>query len=594
MDKTIKILKIALEANPENWETRRHLAEMLAENGAGDEALILLKDAPEIPSTDDDELFVAEQFLASEPSKAAPHIDRVLKRNKGSAHAHWLKAQVFQSLGLSEDARKHYTTATVLDDQYVSSEFEGMLGDAPESVSAPIAEAVAVEEEVTPVVEEVPDVEEAPQAVEESAPVVSAGAASSQRLATPLVAKQTDAAPPVPQEAPAPSLTAAAASAPVNDLSNQMLADRMEATQAQAKKKNKAVAVFVAGLIHAAVILACLLWYLNAGPLPEPSVVMQMKAPEDQQERIDKKAIAQNLPQRPSSSSASRARVIAANATSPIAVPEVEIEVITDEIIGAGDSFGMGSGWGDGDGSGGGGTVRFFSEEKKARRVLYILDYSTSMMSPNSEGNSRIQVLKDELKESIKGLDPSMRYTVVFFSGMAWLQDENPNNNAVIGRMGMQDVELEVTWYDASKKNKEETFSKVDSMSLAPSNTGTLWMSGIKPSMKISPKPDQVFFLTDGECQDYIRMGANSSYDEFFNEFVTNTKAWEGFLEQMLEVIPSGLPINTVSMEMPGTAAARLAELASKTGGSFSIVKDGRTYKGKAAQKFTREKYNPM
>lgn len=231
-----------------------------------------------------------------------------------------------------------------------------------------------------------------------------------------------------------------------------MMARRVEETQAKAKKKNRAVAVFSAGVLHALVILLCLFWILKPGPLPEPSVIMSMKAPEDLREQIEKKTIAQYLPQRPSSSSASRASVIAANTTSPLTAPIVEVEEITDDVLGAGDSFGMGSGWGDGMGGGGGGSVRFFGDEQQAKRVCYIVDFSFSMGSTNVEGETRIAMLKRELKESIQNLAPSMRYTVIFFSGMPWLQDENPESGQVIGRQRMADFELDVTWYMRVRK----------------------------------------------------------------------------------------------------------------------------------------------
>ena len=77
----------------------------------------------------------------------------------------------------------------------------------------------------------------------------------------------------------------------------------------------------------------------------------------------------------------------------------------------------------------------------------------------------------------------------------------------------MQDIALDVTWYDASKKNKQATIDRINGMALAGQRTGggTIWMSGFEPAMRIKPKPDLVYLLTDGMCQDYINMG-NGSY----------------------------------------------------------------------------------
>lgn len=590
MNKTLKILRTALDASPDNWETRRHLVELLEEEGDTDGAMDLLLAAPAVPLEADDELFAAERLLPAHPSKAAPLVDRALRRDKSDARAHWLKAQVFQTLGLSEDARKHYTTATVLDETFQDAAFEAALeGESPAVPSAgapvvaipeePRAPVAASDPEPTTISEPEPEAEFETEPEPDSeregiaAPALVTGAAPVLQTAQAVV----------PQVA-VPEATAWSAAS---------LAQRMERSQQEAKKKNRVVSVLFAGILHALVILLCLFWILKPGPLPEPSVIMAMKAPETMTEKVEKKAIAQNLPQRPSSSSASRAQVLAAKTTSPLAVPEIEIENITDDILGAGDSFGMGSGWGDGMGGGGGGSVQFFGEEKKAKRVCYIVDFSYSMNSGNVEGETRREVLKRELVESINKLDPSMRYTVIFFSGMPWLQGERPGDRAVVGRQGMQDISLDVTWYDASKKNKQATIDAIQGMALAGQATGggTIWMSGFRPAMGISPKPDLVFLLTDGMCQDYINM-PNASYEEYVAEFIKNTKAWETFLQSMVELVPVGVAVNTIAMEVPGTVAARLAELAQKTGGDFSIVYEGKTYTGKRALRFGDDKYD--
>ena len=324
-------------------------------------------------------------------------------------------------------------------------------------------------------------------------------------------------------------------------------------------------------------------------------MIMAVPPATELQQQVVKKAISQILPQRPSSSSASRAQVIAANAISPVSVPQVEVEELTEDIIGAGDSFGMGSGWGDGLGSGGGGgTVRFFGDEKKARRVCYVVDFSLSMSSSNG-GDTRQDILKRELVESIDKLDPAMRYCIIFFSGVGWLQHETPRDRAVIGRVGLRDVDFDVTWYDASKKNKKETIGRIQAMPLASASGaqggGTLWMAGFQPAMSIKPKADIVYLLTDGVCHDYLQTNATTE-QEMIKEFAANVEAWNTFRDSMLALVPEGVSINTVSMERPGTIAARLAELAKKTAGDFSIVWNGTTYTGKRARKFGDKKYD--
>lgn len=116
-------------------------------------------------------------------------------------------------------------------------------------------------------------------------------------------------------------------------------------------------------------------------------------------------------------------------------------------------------------------------------------------------------------------------------------------------------------------------------------------MSGFEPAMKIKPTPDLVYLLTDGMCQDYIRM-PNANHEEFVKEFIANEKAWKTFLGRMTELVPGGVTVNTIAMEVAGTVAARLAELATETGGDFSIVYEGKTYTGKRAQRFGDKEYD--
>ena len=589
MNKTIEILKHALERSPEDWETRRHLAELLLEQGAHGDAQDILAAAPEVPEIEADELFLAEQLSGVQPAKAASFIDRALRRNEGSAPAHWLKAQVFQALGSTEDAGKHYARAAALDDAYAPTSLETGLGKG--SPARPeIGEASGGSDDP---LEREAELVSQPELMADSndetgVPAAPTGAElqPAQRPEMEEEASQGREIALEPEQAPRAAALRSHAWSPFKS------AQRMEATQEMTKNKNRVIAVFAAGMAHALLILLCLTWYLTAGSQrEEPDFIMTVEPKDQQREQLVKRTVSPNVPQRPSSSSASRAKVIAASVTSSLAVPQVEFPEVTDELFGDGDSFGQGSGFGEGPGSGGG-PVRFFGLEKTARRVCYIVDFSYSMLKTNLEGEKRIALLKRELIKSISKLSPNTRYTVVFFSSMPWLQNEKPDKRKVLGRQGLQDITLDVTWYDASKKNRKKTEDFINGMALA-GPTGTWWMSGFRPAMKIHPKPDVIYLLTDGICQDYIHMG-NANWGDFIEEFINNTEAWEQFREEMLALVPKGASLNTVAMEVGGVVALRLAELAEKTGGDFSIVYEGKTYTGKSANKFKKKDYNPL
>ena len=118
---------------------------------------------------------------------------------------------------------------------------------------------------------------------------------------------------------------------------------------------------------------------------------------------------------RPAGPKSSRAKVIATTAPAPTTVP------VPDNPVPEG-PFGMseeiGTGWGDGDGDGdGGGGVSFFGSYRRAKRVVFLVDYSGSMGSDVEGGaGTRIAALKQELSKSIEGLSSKMQFTVIFFS----------------------------------------------------------------------------------------------------------------------------------------------------------------------------------
>ncbi|MEM7385069.1 MAG: hypothetical protein AAF514_09005, partial [Verrucomicrobiota bacterium] len=281
----------------------------------------------------------------------------------------------------------------------------------------------------------------------------------------------------------------------------------------------------------------------------------------------------QNIPQKPSSSSDSRRKVITSKTTSPIALPEVDIDKVTDDPIGAGDSFGFGTGWGDGAGGSGGGTVQFFGDKQKAKRVVYIVDFSYSMMSTNRQGNTRIEMLKKELVQSVKRLSPALQFNVIYFSGTGWIGGETATDGKVQERLANPDPRVRVPWISATKENRRKVIKEIEAMPVAGQSTGggTMWAPPTKMAMKMRGKPDLIYLLTDGAAQD-------STY----------------FLRNLDELNESKIPIHTTAMELPGEVAQSLIEIADRTGGKFSIVLEGKLSTGEGAKKYADPKYNPQ
>ena len=139
-DTTIKLLRRSLEANPNDWETRVHLMELLAARGEHSEALTLLNDASDSPAPADEQIAisVANSIAPADANRALEILDTVLQNNKASAEAYWSKAKIYRDRGLVDEARKNYNVAAVINEGFEDDEFEAWLdGKSPPEQPSP-------------------------------------------------------------------------------------------------------------------------------------------------------------------------------------------------------------------------------------------------------------------------------------------------------------------------------------------------------------------------------------------------------------------------------------------------------------------------
>lgn len=127
-EQTLKLLEKALNATPDDWETRAHLIDQYLAIGAAERAAQLLKNAPSIPDTEPDALRKARVELETAPSDALVTLQKVLARNKACAEAYLLMAKVYQKNGLRDEARKKYGAATIIDENLRDPQLEHWLG----------------------------------------------------------------------------------------------------------------------------------------------------------------------------------------------------------------------------------------------------------------------------------------------------------------------------------------------------------------------------------------------------------------------------------------------------------------------------------
>lgn len=126
-EKTIQLLQKSLVLDPSDWDTRLHIAELLIADGKSSEASTLLGEADSLPKNESNKLNYAAILRHSNTDKALALLDEIILENKACALAYRIKADVYRSLNLIDDAKKQYNVAAVIDETLEDSEFEKWL-----------------------------------------------------------------------------------------------------------------------------------------------------------------------------------------------------------------------------------------------------------------------------------------------------------------------------------------------------------------------------------------------------------------------------------------------------------------------------------
>lgn len=137
------------------------------------------------------------------------------------------------------------------------------------------------------------------------------------------------------------------------------------------------------------------------------------------------------------------------------------------EISSGGDGIGLGGG--------GGGGASFFGVEATGNRFAYIVDVSASM------DEFRMNALRRELHKSVEGLLETSEFMIVKYS----------TESRVIGEVN--------GWQEASPNVKRKTKSAIDA--LVPEEN-TLPVPGFTLVFSHRPRPDAIYFMTDGDFSD--------------------------------------------------------------------------------------------
>jgi len=189
----------------------------------------------------------------------------------------------------------------------------------------------------------------------------------------------------------------------------------------------------------------------------------------------------------------------------------------------------------------------FMGVKSKANKIMFIIDYSASM-------RGRDKVMRYELCKAIEKLPAVGSVAVIFFSGPTWVAGEDAKalhskwkgDNSKNGWKPVDGYEPKrPKWLPVTPSNKKKLTQAVKS---TPLTFGTVWDNSFEWAFYMNPKPDVVYFMTDGNAN-----------DKFKGMDIIKQKK-------------GGTKIYTIGYGAPAGAKGPLEEIAAMSGGKSKFV----------------------
>lgn len=180
---------------------------------------------------------------------------------------------------------------------------------------------------------------------------------------------------------------------------------------------------------------------------------------------------------------------------------------------------GLGNGTGTG-GGGGGGGASFFGVEASGNRFAYIVDVSGSM----SVGG-KIEALRAELQKSVSDMLQNSSFIIVPFSSEA----------QVLGG--------KTQWTEATDRNKAVASRTIETLKADGGTEPTLAFQII---FSLRPRPDAIFFMTDGEFSGNVP-------------------------DEVAIANPTRVPIHCLCLVSQGSEGM-MKQIASRSGGTYTFL----------------------
>ena len=188
----------------------------------------------------------------------------------------------------------------------------------------------------------------------------------------------------------------------------------------------------------------------------------------------------------------------------------------------------------------------FMGIKSKANKILFIIDYSASM-------NGRDKVMRSELCKAIEKLPAVGSVSVIFFSGPTWVAGEDAkalhknwtgsNNGGWKPNDGYNPVRPK--WLPVTPSIKKKLTKAVQD---TPLTFGTVWDNSFEWAFYMNPKPDVIYFMTDGN----------------------SNKNFQGI--DIIKQKKGKTKIYTIGYGAPAGAKVPLEEIAAMTGGKSKFV----------------------
>ncbi|WFB36096.1 VWA domain-containing protein [Kiritimatiellota bacterium B12222] len=217
-------------------------------------------------------------------------------------------------------------------------------------------------------------------------------------------------------------------------------------------------------------------------------------------------------------------------------------------------------------------STRFMGNTEKGNRFAFVIDYSQSM------SRDQLAVMKHDLLNAIEAVGEEGLVTVLFFSGPVWRPDQDAQEVAKYWE-GDQKIGWKLK-EGAEGPNPQWLVPHANNLLAlermiyqTPTTYGTDWYHPLKIVLDMEPRPDMVFFMTDG---------ANSADSS------------EKTISYIKSLPPYQIRINTIALGVDKKKVRPLEDIAKLTGGNFrhydsAALVDAAAKLPEAPQKFSKK-----